>query len=227
MKLGAEPKRLAILGALLLLAGYFLYTGVFRESASPPPAATGAAGRPVPRIDQVPDVGRPVPRAEARPRGERPSLQDFKPSLRPARVDEQADLNSAEATLRLDLLARVAGVKIESGNRSLFEFSAPPPPPEPKVIPAAKIQTVPPPPPAPERKPAAPPIPLKFFGYATSSRLVNRRGFFMDGDQILVGAEGEVLKKRYKVVKIGVNSVVMEDLEFKTEQTLRLEPQPG
>jgi hypothetical protein len=34
-----------------------------------------------------------------------------------------------------------------------------------------------------------------------------------------------VLKKRYRVVKIGVNSVVMEDLETKSEQTLPLEPQ--
>jgi hypothetical protein len=49
----------------------------------------------------------------------------------------------------------------------------------------------------------------------------------MDGDQILVASEGEVLKKRYRVVRIGVNSVVMEDLEFKAEQTLPLEPQVG
>ncbi len=118
---------------------------------------------------------------------------------------------------------------MQGGARSLFEFSAAPLPatPEAKVIPKAKIQTVPlPPPPAePERKPAPPPIPLKFYGYSTAFRQGNRRAFFLDGDQIVVASEGDVLKKRYRVVKIGVNSVVMEDLEFKAEQTLPLEPQ--
>jgi hypothetical protein len=68
---------------------------------------------------------------------------------------------------------------------------------------------------------------LKFFGYTTPFRQSNRRAFFMDGDQILVASEGEILKKRYRVVRIGVNSVVMEDLEHKAEQTLPLEPQAG
>ena len=139
-------------------------------------------------------------------------------------------MSSIDATLRLDLLAKLAEVKLQGGQRSLFEFSAAPAPPEAKVIPSAKIQTVPlppppPPPPVAERKPPPPPIPLKFFGYATAYRQGARRGFFMDGDQILVGSEGDVLKKRYRVVRIGVNSVVMEDLEFKAEQTLPLEPQ--
>jgi hypothetical protein len=52
-----------------------------------------------------------------------------------------------------------------------------------------------------------------------------KRAFFLDGEEILIGAEGDVLKKRYRVVKIGVNSVVMEDLLNKSEQTLPLEPQ--
>ena len=40
----------------------------------------------------------------------------------------------------------------------------------------------------------------------------------------VVRAEGDLLKKRYRVVKIGVSSVVMEDLQYKSEQTLPLEP---
>jgi hypothetical protein len=40
----------------------------------------------------------------------------------------------------------------------------------------------------------------------------------------VVAAEGEMVKKRYRVVQIGVNSVVMEDTQFKNNrQTLILQ----
>jgi len=232
MRLGAEPKRLGILGVLVALAGYFVYTGVFSRPSTPPASGTRARTPAIPLIEQVPEPGRPVPRPDARTRTQQSSLQDFKPSLKPAREGEKVDLSSIDPTLRLDLLAKLGTIQPQGGSRSLFEFSAPPAPPEPKVVPIAKVQTVPlppppPPPPEPERKPPPPPIPLKFFGYTTAFKQGNRRGFFMDGDQILVGSEGEVLKKRYRVVRIGVNSVVMEDVEFKAEQTLPLEPQVG
>ena len=47
----------------------------------------------------------------------------------------------------------------------------------------------------------------------------------MEGDDIHVVREGEVVKNRYKIVRIGVNSVVVEDLQFKSQQTLPLEEQ--
>ncbi len=68
---------------------------------------------------------------------------------------------------------------------------------------------------------------MKFFGYTTAFKQGNRRAFFLDGDEILVASEGDVLKKRYRVVRISANSVVMEDLDYKAEQTLPLEPQVG
>jgi hypothetical protein len=111
----------------------------------------------------------------------------------------------------------------------LFAVGAPPPPPlppEPKIklkpgSQAASAEAPPGPPPTPAA-PQAPPITLKYYGY-TSARGDNRKhAFFLDGDDILVAAEGETVKKRYRVVRIGVNSVVMEDTQFKHEQTLPL-----
>jgi hypothetical protein len=158
-------------------------------------------------------------------------LQEFRPSLKPSKEGTQPDLASIDATLRLDLLAKLAEVKLHGGDRSLFEFAAAPLPktPEPKIVPKP-LQPVALPPPTPaeaDRKPPPPPITLKFFGYTTAFRQGNRRAFFLDGDEILVASEGEVLKKRYRVVRIGVNSVVLEDIEYKAEQTLPLEPQVG
>ncbi len=227
MKTGAEPKKLAILAGLALVAGYMIYTNVF--SGPPAGASTPVAKTQAPaRLAAVADVGGPVPRVEVRASTDS-ALQEFRPSLKPKKGSEQADLSSIDPTLRLDLLAKLEEVTVQSGGRSLFEFAPSPLPakPEAKVIPKPLVQPVPFPPPTPaaQEKPPAPPIPLKFYGYITPSRQGARRAFFLDGDQILVGSEGDVLKQRYRVVKIGVNSVVIEDLEFKTEQTLPLEPQ--
>ena len=75
-------------------------------------------------------------------------------------------------------------------------------------------------PPAPV-KPQAPPIPLKFYGFA-GARAGVKRAFFLENEDVFVANEGEVVKKRYKVVRISLNSVVMEDTEFKQQQTLPL-----
>jgi hypothetical protein len=49
-----------------------------------------------------------------------------------------------------------------------------------------------------------------------------KRAFFLDGDDIFVAAEGELIKKRYKVVRIGVTSVEVEDTQFNHTQMLPL-----
>ena len=51
----------------------------------------------------------------------------------------------------------------------------------------------------------------------------SRTAFFLDGEDILVATEGQVVKKRYRVVRIGTSSVVMEDTQSKTQQTLPLQ----
>jgi hypothetical protein len=137
---------------------------------------------------------------------------------------------SIDPTLRLDLLAKVQAVDMQGGNRNLFQFSTAPPPPLPKepIVKVAgaggKNPNQPPPgPPQPPPPPAAPPILLKYYGYSSARGDNRKHAFFLDGDDILVAAEGDVVKKRYRVVRIGVNSVVMEDTQFKHEQTLPLQ----
>jgi hypothetical protein len=231
MKVGAEPKKVAILGGLLLAAGYFLYSNLFSGGGTAPPAAPQSQARSRPEPVAVAELGRPVPKPEP-PRTNRRSLQDFRPSLRPRRAPaERPDLNSIDPTLRVDLITRLQKVELSDGSRSLFEFSAAPLPktPEPKIIPKRVVGPAPPPadPSKPgsevAAKPPTTPIPLRFFGYTVQARLGNKRAIFLDGDEIHVASEGDVVKKRYKVVRIGVNSVVVEDIEQKNEQTLRLE----
>ncbi len=232
MKLGAEPKKILILTGLVGVAGYMFYGNPFSDT--PPATPQAATARAIPRLAPMPNKpARIAPVAgPAREQGGRTYAQEFRPSLKPRKEGERPDLNSIDPTLRLDLLARLREVKLEGGERSLFEFSAAPMPkkPEPKVIPktAAEIaKEIAASKPAAPSKPPPPPINLKFYGYTTPARQGGKRAFFLNGDEILMGAEGEIVNKRYKVVRIGINSVVMEDLDYKQQQTLPLVAEAG
>ena len=127
-----------------------------------------------------------------------------------------------------------------SGERSFFEVGiAKPKTPTPTVAPV-KPQTPPtqasiaggtpgtPPPPASSPKPTAATIPLKFFGYVSVAQSLTKRALFLDGEDIVVAGENDVIRNRYKVVRIGVNSAVIEDTTNQSQQTLPLvEEQAG
>lgn len=244
MKLGAEPKKIAIFGGLILLAAFLHFSGGedrASSSGSDGAAATRPAAPPVsgsagPRaVMPVAARGPAASKGLVRPNSNRRSSQEFKPVLRPRRVEDRVDPASIDPTLRIDLLARLANVPIQGGQRPLFEFGAAPPPkaPDPgKIIPTKPVSVVKVPPVAPPKpskpvaasKPQAPPIPLKFYGFI-AARGGARRAFFLEGEDVFVASEGDVVKKRYKVVRVNMNSVVMEDTEFTQEQTLPLTEQ--
>jgi hypothetical protein len=139
------------------------------------------------------------------------------------------DPASIDPTLRLDLLAKVQAVGLAGGGRNLFQFGADPTPqkPEPKILVSPMLPAVNPnAPPVEPPKPPPPPIALKFYGYAGNAPSGAKRVFFLDGDDIFVAAEGDLVKSRYKVVRVGVNSVVVEDAQYHNQQTFALEEQP-
>jgi hypothetical protein len=226
MTLGAEPKKLAILLALLVVAVAAYWWSSQDETRAPaaqaplgsPSAAAAPAARPV-------AAAKPRPRQASNVR----TLAEFKPTLK---VPEGVDLTTVEPTLKLQALAKVREAPLAGGSRSLFDFSSAPAP-KPADIPAVKpIKPAPleygPKKPEPEPakveppKPPPPPITLKFYGFQTPRPGI-KKAFFLDGEEILMGSEGEILKKRYKIVRIGVNSVVVEDTQHQNQQTLRLE----
>ncbi len=125
------------------------------------------------------------------------------------------------------MLEKLQTVRFNGSGRNLFEFGTAPPTPQEIAAaktPVPKIIPQPPPPQAPASqvsatpaKPKAPPIPLKFYGYISTPKGTARRGFFLDGENIVVATE----------VRIGLNNVEMEDTQFSQKQTLRLEAPPG
>jgi hypothetical protein len=158
--------------------------------------------------------------------------REFRPSLK-ARKGE--DRSSMDPTLRLDLLEKLAAVQVERIERSLFDFGpveAPKPKvPEPKIEvkkPVARMigPEPPPPPPPPPVKPPPPPINLKFYGSASPLKGGAKRVFCLQGEDILIPAEGEVILKRYKIVKINTNTVLVEDLDYKNQQMVPIDQPP-
>ena len=81
------------------------------------------------------------------------------------------------------------------------------------------VQGPPPPPPGP---PPPPPIDLKFFGTATAGN-GSRRAFLLHGEDVFLAADGEIVQRRYKVVSIAANSIVIEDMPNNNKQTLPLQ----
>src|ERR1700759_1256664 len=69
-------------------------------------------------------------------------------------------------------------------------------------------------------------IPFKFYGYVKpATKGENNRGLFLDGDNILVASEGELLEHRYLVVELTPNNARMEDTSIKLGQTLPVVPE--
>lgn len=223
-QVGAEPKKIVIL-AVIVVAGVAVYFYNRNPSggpdSTPAPAAThAAAGIPYGATRQE----RSSFRVPAGTVGS--GTHEFRPSLK----NKILDPSRVDPTLHLGLLAKLKGVTPDAGTRSLFEIAAAPPAeikvPEPgkiaigkhPVIPTAVQVSQPPP------EPHAPPIPLKFYGFIDKTKAGEKRAFFLDGDEILIAAEGDMLKKRYKIVRIGINSATVEDTQFKSnnQQTLPL-----
>jgi hypothetical protein len=63
---------------------------------------------------------------------------------------------------------------------------------------------------------------LKFFGTATGAN-GTRRAFLLHGDDVFLASDGDIVQRRYKVVTVSVNSIVVEDLANNNRQTLPLQ----
>jgi hypothetical protein len=221
---------LCVLGAFAL---YMVYSNLLSGPSTPAPdrpprasaADTAALGSPSGSGEQP--VSKRAPAV-----GNRNRSDEWHPVLRAKRQEQALDPEKVDPTLRLNLLAKLQQVEPAGGTRNLFQISATPPTPaagaagpkgpEPTIawVPVGPRQPAPPAPPAPP--PPPPPIPLKFYGFSTVRDNGQKTAYFLDGDEILLAGEGQTVKRRYRVVRIGPKSVLMEDTESKHQQTLPL-----
>jgi len=120
----------------------------------------------------------------------------------------KGEVDPGELKVRMEAL-EAKRPEFGEGERNPFRFQlppAPPPPPKP-TAPVAPVGPIGPPQPPPP--PAVPPIPLKFMGTVERpglllAALTDCKGFSY------AAREGEIIDGRYRLVKIGVESVILE-----------------
>ena len=113
--------------------------------------------------------------------------------------------------------------KPESTERDLFRFKQKAPPP---LAPVAIRPVAPPPPVVPTGPPPPPPlapIALKFIGIVEAPSRGEKIAILSDGRNApFYGKEGAIIEGRYRILKIGVESVELAYADGRGRQTIRL-----
>jgi hypothetical protein len=203
IKVGTEDKKKVYLaaglgGVMLILLIRFLW-----QTFGPSPAAPAA---PAPVVT----VTRPATTS-----GE--TSQESEPAYGGHPAAKVSGLASLDPTLHPEIMRQAESLEYTGHGRNIFsQFSAPPVIPKPIAsIRQAAVNTGPPPPPPP------PPINLGFYGYA-AEKTGQKQVFLLKGDDIFIASEGDVVDRRYRVVKINPVSVQVEDIPYHNTQTLPL-----
>ena len=144
------------------------------------------------------------------------------PSSNQAKSQKKDDAHIDPKELKVRLEALEASRPEEGGSdRNPFRFqpkAAPAPPPSAFKPPPVETAPAGPPPP-----PPIPPIPLKYMGSVEKPGGVKIAALSDCRAATFAAAEGETVDGRYRVVKIGIESLMIEYVDGKGRQTLRRE----
>jgi hypothetical protein len=148
------------------------------------------------------------------------------PSTAPARAGRGSGTTGAQGEAPDVHLESLDAERVKPGasERNLFRFKPkpppPPPPPPPPVPTGVPVNTGPPPPTLP---PPVPPITLKFIGIIESPTHARKIAVLSDGrNPPFQGEEGAIIEGRYRILKIGVESVELAYVDGRGRQTIRL-----
>jgi len=199
MKVGAEDKKklavLGVVGVVALGAGVYLYT----QLSEPSPAPVAA-----PVIASTPAA--PVVKSS----GSGAAAKNV------ATTAAQLD-----PTLRMGPMLVTEALVYSGGGRNIFSASSVPVEIPKAIAPARPKAALPPPPVVPQGPPPPPPIDLKFFG-TSSLENGHRQAFLLHGEDVFLATDGEIVQRRYKVLTVSANSVLVEDMTNNNRQTLPL-----
>jgi hypothetical protein len=194
VKVGAEDRKKAAIAGVLMVAALLLL-GRMLLVDSGPSAST-------PSLEQSSVTPQPL-----RPTSRRGT------SAKKAR----ASTASLDPRLRLDLLKSSEDVSYAGTGRNIFLSYEEAPIPKPVAdarIDKAPVQNQPPPGP-----PPPPPITLKFFGFASKPGQP-RRVFLAKGQDVFIAGEGDIVDRRYKVLRIGPTSIELQDVLNNNRQSI-------
>jgi hypothetical protein len=193
MRLTPDTQKKALsVGVFLLLAAGILYYQLSDDSPVPHPAS--------PAVQQAP------PSSTSHSTGVAKNVGSAATQLDPT-------LNMGPMLVAERLVYSGTGRNIFSAASAPVEIPKPIAPARPKSN--ALVYTPPAGPPPP------PPIDLKFFGTETTSA-GKRKAFLLHGDDVFLAADGDVVQRRYRILTVSANSVLVEDMANSNRQSLPL-----
>ena len=199
-------KKGGVIAAFVLLAGGILYHYLWDDSPPPPVA-------PVVRTAPV----------KAAPAAKTGAVVAMPPGSSAGAAAKNLGTTSAQLdpTLRMEAMLVTESLAYSGSGRNIFSATSVPvdiPKPIAPVRPKPGPPLPLPPPPGP---PPPPPIDLKFFGTATGAD-GKRQAFLLHGDDVFLASDGDIVQRKYKVVSISANSILVEDMANNNRQTLPL-----
>jgi hypothetical protein len=201
VKIGAENRKKVWAASVLLGLALLMFIRMLVSDTN-----TSSASTQVPSNPATPVAPRQARRVRPRP--------DRKP---------MALADNLDPRLRLDLLKESETMTYAGNGRNIFRGYELEEIPKPKY--SAKLPPKDTPPPPPTGPPPPPPINLKFFGFASQSG--DKSVFLSDGDVVFVARVGDIVNRRYRVMKINANDVEILDVLNNHQQTIHLQPGAG
>lgn len=197
-----QQKKGAAFAVFGLLVAGILYYNLHDDTPAPPPA---------PVVTTAPVKTAPAPT----------SVAAVAPGNVAGRAAKNLGTTSAQLdpTLRMEAMLVTESLVYSGSGRNIFSASSVPIDIPKPIAPPRKVAVVAPPPEVPVGPPPPPPIELKFFGTATDPN-GKKMAFLLHNDDVFLATDGEIVQRRYKVISVAANSIVVEDLANNNRQTL-------
>ena len=193
MKIGAENRTKLIAAVALMALAVILVGRWMFSSGGPSPAAAN-----LPATVSPPTTLSPAPKSRIRGRKINNASRSLDPSL------------------RYDWLKASEATKYEGKGRNIFRAQIDMPRPERNGT-TDHAQA----PPHPDLPPPPPPINLKFFGFASKPG-EPKKIFLSQGEDVFIAGEGEIVDRRYRILRISPMSVEVEDVLNNNHQSIPL-----
>jgi hypothetical protein len=144
------------------------------------------------------------------------------PGAAPVAAAAQAPSLATVADVKLDLLQQPHDALNPPG-RDPFRF---PVVAQPRPVAVAAPIATPPPAPVFTGPPPPPPIPLRYIGVIETAQQLGRVALLSDGrGGLMQGREGDIIEGRFRVLKVGVDSIELAYADGRGRQTIRLSGQ--
>ena len=131
--------------------------------------------------------------------------------------------------IRMEEIGRARGTEYKGSGRNPFSPAAPPATVAKTIQAEKKFQNY-----GPQPKPPDPPLPpltlppnVKFYGFGTVPNGTSRRAFLHDGDEVQILGEGDVLLKRFRIIRIGNDHIEFEEISTGRTGTAPLVEEQG